>query len=724
MAIDKKLIHFKTWNKFIEQIGGEANITTPTSGKEVDGTALYGQIKGTSIVFIKDVGKIWTHGNLYGENEIVIDDVLSDASENPVKGNVIKEYVDLHPQYESIDEIDVPELDLPMIECDSELSTTSIKPVQNRVVTQALNNKIDKVSGKQLSTEDFTTSLKNKLVGLKEFDPTEINNEINALAQQVNTKQNKLVSGTSIKTVEGQSLLGSGNISIPVPTVDAALSSTSTNAIQNKAVANALNEKQDTLVSGTNIKTINGESILGDGDIQVAPEITVDSSVSDTSTNPIQNKAIKDYVDSNIYEQRIIYSAENGTLTTSQRTYNAETYTKLINREKVAVYYSDFNNTPLIPLSVGSMNMMTKVITLVHYSGVAPDIATTTFELHSDGNVESVTILYTAQVDTALSSTSTHSVQNKVITAALNNKIDKVTGKGLSTEDFTTALKTKLEGLTNYDDAAIQNAVNRLTTQLNTLVNGDASTAIESFNEITAFLANVTDEESLEGIVAGIEHQISTKQDILVSGNTIKTINGQSILGEGDIEIQGVTRQELEEVEEITASALNELNEKKADKEYVEDALKNMDTSSLASKEELEALRNEVITNEEIVASSLNDLENRKADKEYVEDEVKNLEQYVEDALGNVSVDTSTLVTKEEFADVEEVWAASYNLLNQKISDVQQYIYDEAASRRQFDEAIAEIQTMLLENESVITAAWNQLNTRINAIEAAQAQGE
>jgi hypothetical protein len=367
-----------------------------------------------------------------------------------------------------------------MIECDSELSTTSIKPVQNRVVTQALNNKVDKVSGKQLSTEDFTTSLKNKLVGLKEFDPTEINNEIDTLAQQVNTKQDKLVSGTSIKTVEGQSLLGSGNISIPVPTVD--------------------------------------------------------STLSDTSTNAVQNKAVKAYVDSNIYEQRIIYSAENGTLTTSQRTYNAETYTKLINREKIAVYYSNFNNTPLLPLSVGLMNMITNVITLVHYSGVAPNIATTTFELHSDGNVERVSILYNApSIDAALSSTSTNSIQNKVITAALDNKIDKVTGKGLSTEDFTTTLKTKLEGLTNYDDTVIQNAVNGLTTQLNTLVNGDASTAIESFNEITAFLANVTDEESLEGIVAGIEQQISTKQDTLVSGNTIKTINGQSILGEGNI---------------------------------------------------------------------------------------------------------------------------------------------------------------------------------------------
>lgn len=209
---------------------------------------------------------------------------------------------------------------------------------------------------------------------------------------------------------------------------------------------------------------------------------------------------------------------------------------------------------------------------------------------------------------------------------------------------------------------------------------------------------------------------LQEKQDTLVDGVTIKMVNGQSILGEGNLEIQGgVTKAELEEVEEVTAAALNDLNEKKADKEYVEDALKNMDTSSLASKEELEALRNEVITNEEIVASSLNDLEDRKADKEYVEDALGNLD---------IDIDTSTLVTKDEFTDVEEVWAASYNLLNQKISDVQQYIYDEAASRRQFDEAIAEIQSILLENESVVTAAWNQLNTRINALEAAQAQGE
>lgn len=50
-------------------------------------------------------------------------------------------------------------------------------------------------------------------------------------------------------------------------------------------------------------------------------------------------------------------------------------------------------------------------------------------------------------VDSALSSTSTNPVQNKVINTALSGKVDKVTGKGLSTNDFTTAEKNKLAGI-------------------------------------------------------------------------------------------------------------------------------------------------------------------------------------------------------------------------------------------------------------------------------------
>ena len=58
-----------------------------------------------------------------------------------------------------------------------------------------------------------------------------------------------------------------------------------------------LNSKQDTLVSGTNIKTINGNSLLGEGDITIQAGGTVDTEMSDTSENAVQNKVIKKYID-------------------------------------------------------------------------------------------------------------------------------------------------------------------------------------------------------------------------------------------------------------------------------------------------------------------------------------------------------------------------------------------------------------------------------------------
>jgi hypothetical protein len=55
------------------------------------------------------------------------------------------------------------------------------------------------------------------------------------------TKQDSLVSGTNIKTINSTSVLGSGNIAV-----------------------------QETLVSGTNIKTINSTTLLGSGNITIA----------------------------------------------------------------------------------------------------------------------------------------------------------------------------------------------------------------------------------------------------------------------------------------------------------------------------------------------------------------------------------------------------------------------------------------------------------------------
>lgn len=102
-----------------------------------------------------------------------------------------------------------------------------------------------------------------------------------------------------------------------------------------------------------------------------------------------------------------------------------------------------------------------------------------------------------------------------VITAHqdISGKVDKVSGKGLSTEDFTTLLKQKLDGLSNYDDTYITNSLDSLRSDFDKLVSGDTTTAIKTFNEIIAFLDGISDTQDLSGIIASIEQQIAGKMD-------------------------------------------------------------------------------------------------------------------------------------------------------------------------------------------------------------------
>ena len=65
----------------------------------------------------------------------------------------------------------------------------------------------------------------------------------------------------------------------------------------------------------------------------------------------------------------------------------------------------------------------------------------------------------------------------------------------------------------SYDDTEIRNALTALQQQVNTLVSGDASSAIESFNEIIAFLASVEDTQTLQGIIAGLNQSIANVQN-------------------------------------------------------------------------------------------------------------------------------------------------------------------------------------------------------------------
>lgn len=173
---------------------------------------------------------------------------------------------------------------------------------------------------------------------------------------QLSGKQDKLTSGTNIKTINNQSILGSGNIDIQgggsadikiLHTDDEhdvslagtgtvgfqgttgivtssngsnlviGLTSQMTDTIAGKAnqsevtnlattVGNqasaitaldrAVADKQDTLVSGTNIKTVNGNSLLGSGNIEIGGSGTIDTEMNNLSTNAVQNNAITENI--------------------------------------------------------------------------------------------------------------------------------------------------------------------------------------------------------------------------------------------------------------------------------------------------------------------------------------------------------------------------------------------------------------------------------------------
>lgn len=70
----------------------------------------------------------------------------------------------------------------------------------------------------------------------------------------------------------------------------------------------------------------------------------------------------------------------------------------------------------------------------------------------------------------------------------LNNKVDKVEGKTLSTNDFTTELKTKLDGLSNYDDTELSTKVSNKVDK----IDGKVLSSNDYTNEDKAAVSTIT----------------------------------------------------------------------------------------------------------------------------------------------------------------------------------------------------------------------------------------
>ena len=193
------------------------------------------------------------------------------------------------------------------ITVDSTLSSTSTNPVQNKVLYAALNNKLDKNGTATYAARDSSGNIISSTYAKK--------TDLNSYVKSINNMKPDSAGNVNISSSGGGS-----NI-----TVDFTLDSTSSNAIANKAVYAALNNKLDktgTAAAATKatqdsygnvivttyarksdlsgyVKTINNQEPDANGNINISTggagtgtNITVDSTLSSTSNNPIANKAV------------------------------------------------------------------------------------------------------------------------------------------------------------------------------------------------------------------------------------------------------------------------------------------------------------------------------------------------------------------------------------------------------------------------------------------------
>lgn len=193
-------------------------------------------------------------------------------------------------------------------------------------------------------------------------------------------KQDTLQSGVNIKTINGETILGSGNISvsggsggggdvnviesisvngtaqavtnknvdISVPTDLSDLTEDTTHRTVTDTEKSAWNGKQAALVSGSNIKTVNGESILGSGNISVSGGTGGDANVIESITFngnsvPVTNKnaAITVSIPSALSDltadasHRVVTDTEKNTWNSKQAALESGTNIKTINGESI-----------------------------------------------------------------------------------------------------------------------------------------------------------------------------------------------------------------------------------------------------------------------------------------------------------------------------------------------------------------------------------------------------
>ena len=356
---------------------------------------------------------------------------------------------------------------------------------------------------------------------------------------------------TKFKTINGEQITGDGNIEISTD-VD----------LSGYATKSELATKQDKLVSGTNIKSINGTTLLGSGNMELATkeELNAKQDVindldSIRSGAALGATALQSVPSEYATEQWV---NEQGFLKEHQDISNLATKQELATKQDVI--------TDLDAIRSGAAKGATalqEVPDTYALKSEIPDISTKQDKLVSGSNIKTLngtSLLGSGNMELATKE-ELNSKQNILVSG---ENIKTVNGNSLlgsgnivieaSAENVPTLQTTKQGTTSNYIYSSGKNDYYGVISNISNGITystdkasietykyywGSTSTNVYSYCTLNAAttsqagLMSASDKSKLDGI------DLSTKQDTLVSGTNIKTINGTSLLGSGDITIEG-----------------------------------------------------------------------------------------------------------------------------------------------------------------------------------------
>lgn len=316
------------------------------------------------------------------------------------------------------------------------------------------------------------------------------------------------------------------------------------------AITAATSTKQDTLVSGTNIKTINGETLLGEGNITIeggggGKAIEAGRGISVTTGETADTVSLNLPISAGTGTNSIIEGNSTSAMSSSD---HAEGYQTYANGNGYVAHAEGYQTSAMTPSSHAEGRNTKANGNNSHAEGLNTTASGECSHAEGLGSVASSYCSHAEGFQTSASSVSNVSG----IDTYYGYQVRHAEGYSTLANNASTHTEGYLTIANNFGEHAsgvYNNSTSASTTfgdSGNTLFsvgNGTPSSARHNAFEIRQngdiYLNDGSKLQDTVSATAENTTALGGKQDTLVSGTNIKTINGETLLGEGNIEIQG-----------------------------------------------------------------------------------------------------------------------------------------------------------------------------------------